>query len=91
VRPWLVPGVKECPDPDIFLLPVPTPAVLREYGFTVDLEIEPREWESDQILKVVYPSAYNRPKRITPAIHFPIILDYIENNLSEEASPLFGP
>ncbi len=85
VRPWLVPGVKECPDPDIFLLNVPTTAVLREYGFTVDLEIEPREWESDQILKVVYPSAYNRPKRITPAIHFPIILDYVKKNSSEGA------
>jgi len=78
VRPWFVPGLKECPNPDIFLLNVPTTAVLQEYGFKLELEIEPREWEAKKILKVVYPSAYNRPELIIPATHFPIILDYIK-------------
>lgn len=77
VKPWLVPNLRECPDPDIFLLNVPTTAVLQKYGFSIDLEIEPREWEANDILKVVFPSAYNRPKRIIPATHFPIILDHI--------------
>jgi hypothetical protein len=83
IKPWLVPGVKICPDPDIFLLHVPSPAAVGQYGFTVDLEIEPREWEAEKILKVVYPSAHNRPKCIMPAIHFPVILDYIKKELSK--------
>jgi hypothetical protein len=91
VRPWLVHGLTECPEPDIFLLNVPTAALLQEYGFSIDLEIEPREWEADQILKVVYPSAYNRPKCIIPATHFPIILDYIRKHTKENVTPFFGP
>ncbi len=70
---------------------MPSPAVLRRYGFKIELEIEPREWESAKILKVVYPSAYNRPKRITPAVHFPVIIDYMKKNPPTKALLFFGP
>ncbi len=91
VKPFLVDGLEQCKDIDIFLLDVPSLDSLRQYGFTAEMEIEPREWETDRILKIVYPSAYNRPRRIIPAIHFPIIVDYIKKHTEKNVTPLFGP
>ncbi len=91
VEPWIVPDLKQCPNAETFALHVPSPAVLRRYGFKIELEIEPREWESAKILKVVYPSAYNRPRRITPAVHFPVIIDYMKKNPPTKALLFFGP
>ncbi len=91
VEPFLVDGLGQCSDTDIFLLDVPRLDSVREFGFLVELEIEPREWETDRILKVVYPSAYNRPGRIKPAVHFPIIIDYIKKNPPKGVLPILGP
>lgn len=52
---------------------------ISKYGFSIKLEIEPREWEKNKILKAVYPKKENRKKRIEPAIHFPIIMKFIKN------------
>jgi hypothetical protein len=90
VGPFLVDGLEQCKDADIFLLDVPSLDSLRQYGLTAELEIEPREWEADRILKIVYPSSYNRPRRIKPAVHFPIILDHIKKHPPKEILPFFG-
>jgi hypothetical protein len=91
VKPFLVDGLEQCGGTDIFLLDVPSLDSLLQYGITAELEIEPREWETNRILKIVYPSAYNRPKHIVPAIHFPIIVDYIRKHPAEKVVPFFGP
>jgi hypothetical protein len=91
VRPFLVDGLEPCSGTDIFLLDIPRLDGLRQYGFTAELEIEPREWETDRILKIVYPSSYNRPKHIIPAIHFPVIVDYIKKHAEENVTPFLGP
>lgn len=91
VKPLLIDGLKQCEQADIFLLSVPRLDGLLQYGFRAEMEIEPREWETGRILKVVYPSAHNRPKRIKPAVHFPVIIDYIEKNPPEDVLPVIGP
>jgi hypothetical protein len=74
VTPMLVPGV--CDDAKPQSYPVPCLAVLSKYGFTMKLEIQPKEFEKDKILRVVYPDGNG--KRIRPCQHFPLIMDYIE-------------
>jgi hypothetical protein len=91
VEPFIVNGLEQCSGTDAFLLVIPRLDSLRHFGFTAELEIEPREWETDRILKIVYPSAYNRPKHIKPAVHLPIIIDYMKKNQPEEVLPIFGP
>ena len=51
------------------------------------LEIEPKEWEKDKILQIVYPDVNQRKKRIEPAIHFAPIMKYIE----QDAVAKYGP
>ena len=53
---------------------------ISKYGFSFKLEIEPREWEKNKILKATYPDKKNRKKRITPEIHFPVLMNYIEED-----------
>jgi hypothetical protein len=56
--------------------PAPNLDALAKHGFSMILEIEPREWESGKILSIAYGS--DEPgKRIDPEQHFPIIMDYI--------------
>ncbi|MCX5643674.1 MAG: DUF4056 domain-containing protein [Phycisphaerae bacterium] len=76
VTPSLVPNVPECPSAEPLSYPAPNLDVLAKHGFSMILEIEPREWESGKILAVAYGS--DKPgKRIDPERHFPIIMDYI--------------
>jgi hypothetical protein len=74
--PTLVPGV--CGDPQPRSLPVPTVGTLAKYGFAMNLEIEPHEWESGQILKIVYPNG--KAKRIHPATDIPIVMEYLRKD-----------
>jgi hypothetical protein len=76
VTPVLVPGV--CPDAQPLSLPVPTLKTLTKYGFTLDLQIKPGEWESGQILKIVYPDG--KGTRIHPATDIPVIIDYLKKD-----------
>jgi hypothetical protein len=76
VTPTLVPGV--CGDPQPQSLPVPTLTALAKYGFTMDLEIKPGEWESGQIIKIVYPDG--KTKRIHPSTDIPIIIEYLKKD-----------
>lgn len=87
VTPSLVPFVPECPDAEPISYPVPTLDYLADYGFSVKVEIEPREWQRGRILRIVYPDRETRQRRLQPALHFPIIMDYIR----EDAIRKFGP
>lgn len=75
ITPWVVPGICECQDVESYPVPV---LDFSEYGFSIKFEIEPREWEKDKILDVVYGNSKERPKRIQPAIHFAPIMEHIK-------------
>jgi hypothetical protein len=76
VTPVLVPGICKNATPKLY--PVPTLDVFRKYGFTMELEIEPKEFESGKILKVIYPDG--KGKSIWPDRQLPIVMHYIEND-----------
>jgi hypothetical protein len=86
ITPWLVPSLDECPGAEPKDCPAPNLDFLADYGFSVKLEIEPREVEKDKILKAAYPNTKKRSKRIEPAVHFQAIMDQIER----EAEKKFG-
>jgi len=86
VTPLIVPSASECEGIVAQPYPVPNLDLLSKYGFSVKLEIEPREWEKDKILKVVYPGSKKIEKRLEPAIHFARIMDYIK----EDAAKRYG-
>ena len=77
VTPRLVPPIPECRGAEPQPYPVPNLDVLSEHGFSIKFEIEPKEWEKDKILSVIYPNAKEREKRLEPAVHFAPIMDYI--------------
>jgi hypothetical protein len=74
VTPTLVPGV--CDDAQPQSYPVPTLDKFYKYGFSMDFELEPREFESGRILKIIYPNGGGG--RIQPIKHIPVVLDYIK-------------
>ena len=75
VTPTLVPGICEGAEPQSH--PVPTLEKFDKYGFTMVLEVEPREFESGKVLSIIYPKGGH--KRIQPAKHLSAVLDYIKN------------
>ncbi len=79
ITPCPVSGIAVCENSEIKSLKLPDWDISK-YGFSVKLEIEPREWEKNKILKVVYPDKKNRKKNIEPSIHLPIIMNYIKND-----------
>jgi hypothetical protein len=86
VTPTVLPCPPECAKVEVQSYPVPTLEILSEYGFSVKIEIEPWEWEKDNILRIIYPVAGKRKKRVEPAIHFARIMDYIK----EDATKNYG-
>ncbi len=89
VTPTLVPHVAQCPDAQPQSYPVPTLDILDEYGFSVTIEIEPREWEKGKILRVAYG---DRPeKRIAPQVHLAIIMDHIQREAAAKYGPQYNP
>ena len=85
ITPTLVPEVSSCPDAQPLPLPVPRLDVLAQYGFSVQVEIEPHEWEKDKILRVVYG---NRPgNRVIPDQQFALIMD----DIRQQATAMYGP
>lgn len=87
VTPWIVPSVSGCDAAEVQSYPIPNLKSVLDYGFSVKLEIEPKEWEKNQILKIIYPDAKQRKKRLQPAIHFAPIMKYIE----QDAVTRYGP
>ena len=80
VTPCLVPEIPDCNAVKVKRLVVPDLESIGKYGFSAKLEIEPREWEKNKILGVAYPKKENKAKRIEPAKHFPLVMNYIEND-----------
>jgi len=86
ITPWTIP-IPECEGVEALSYLVPHLDSLSWYGFSVKLEIEPREWEKDKILRVVYPDKKGRKKRIEPAIHFAPIMEHIRKDAVERYGP----
>ncbi|MFH1370749.1 MAG: DUF4056 domain-containing protein [Planctomycetota bacterium] len=74
VTPMLVPGVCENAEPQSY--PVPVLDKLYKRGFTMEFEVEPKEFERGRILKIIYPNGGH--SRIRPAEHIPVVVDYIK-------------
>ncbi len=87
VTPCVVPSIRECEGMRPCPYPVPELDVLEIYGFSMRFEIEPKEWEADEILSVVYPDERSRRKRLEPAVHFAPIMEHIK----KEAQEMYGP
>ena len=71
-----------CPEAEPKLYPAPATDFLGEYGFSFSLEIEPREWEKDKILKIVYPEGGG--SRIRPDKDFAAIMDAMRKEAVEK-------
>lgn len=83
ITPWLVPLI----DPNSQPEPCPAPNLdfLADYGFSMQLEMQPREWQKKEILAIT--GKHNPANRIKPIIHFPIIMEHIK----KEARDKYGP
>lgn len=80
VTPTIVPGIAECEGLQAQSYPVPNLDFLTQYRFSVKVEIEPREWEKDKVLRIVYPDAKSRKMRLEPATHFARIMNYVKED-----------
>jgi hypothetical protein len=58
--------------------PVPTLELFNKYGFAMELTIEPKEFESGKILKVIYPNGGG--KNIRPAEHLAKVMQSVEKD-----------
>ena len=85
ITPWLAPGMSACGASQTVDCPIPTLASLKPLGFAVRFEIEPREWERKEILRIVAGDVGK--DRIEPARHFGRILHYIR----AQAVARYGP
>lgn len=87
ITPWLIPGLHECDEASPQEYPVPTLSAIAERGFSIRFEIEPREWERKEILRIVR-GDNKRTKRIEPACHFGAIMEYIRGQAISRYGPL---
>jgi hypothetical protein len=72
ITPVLVPGI--CPDAVPQRWPVPSLELLCQYGFNIEVEIEPRVLEQP---KIYSPISLGKDRRIRPEVHFPRIMAQI--------------
>ncbi len=77
VAPSLIPAAFGCEGAQAQPLPVPTLDVLADHGFSIKVEIEPREWERDRIWSIVNVKGDRRGRRLDPGKAFPRIMAYI--------------
>jgi hypothetical protein len=87
VTPWIVPDICECEGIQAQPYRVPTLDCLSKYDFSMKFEIEPKEWEKDKILSIIYPDKKTRGKYIEPVKHFAAIM----NHITKEAEKEYGP
>ena len=81
ITPWLVPALNECEGAEAIPYPAPTLDFISEYGFEIKYEFEPREKQRRKILKIVFDD--KKQKQLTPAVHFPLIMEYVRNDAVE--------
>lgn len=75
ITPWLVDGI--CPGAEPQTLPVPDTAFMSNYGFGMEIEIDPRVMEKGKIYRDL--ALADRNSRVRPAVDFPVILEHIRN------------
>ena len=73
ITPVLVPGI--CPDVVPKLYAVPDLKQVEQYGFRVEVEIEPRVFKKKKIYESI---GLDKESRIKPEVHFPLIMANIE-------------
>jgi hypothetical protein len=86
VTPSIVPDICECEGTKAQPYRIPTLDCLSKYGFSMKFEIEPREWEKDRILSIIYPDKKTRGKCIEPAKDFAAIM----SRIMQEAEKKYG-
>jgi hypothetical protein len=77
VTPSLISVASGCEEAQARPLPVPGLDFLADYGFSVKVEIEPREWEQGRIWSVLDGDGGRRRQRLDPSTAFPRIMAYI--------------
>lgn len=87
ITPSIVPDICECEGVQAHSYRVPTLDCLAQYGFSAKFEIQPREWEKNRILSIIYPDEETKGKSIEPAKHFAAIM----SNIIKEAQKKSGP
>jgi hypothetical protein len=80
VTPTLVPGI--CPDAKPQSYPAPALSSLYKFGFTMNLEVDPRIWEQGRIYKAVHRDANSG------RIKIPSDLKMISDDMKQEARKL---
>lgn len=70
VTPWLIPGI--CDNTEAASIAVPNIDFLSEYGFSIDVKIEPKVRVKQKLLRIVYPDG--KGKFIVPSKHFPELM-----------------
>ncbi len=78
VTPILVDSINICDGAIARSHPVPNLEFLADYGFSMELQIDPKVWEEDKIFKVVYQDNKTEHKYIEPDKHFPQIMSEIQ-------------
>lgn len=78
VTPLLIDAVCECEGAKAQSYPAPDLRFLAEQGFSMKFEIEPRVWEGDEILSIVYPDKKSGNKYIEPDKDFAAIMSEIK-------------
>jgi hypothetical protein len=77
VTPSLIAEASDCEGARARSLPVPTLGSLTERGFSIEVEIKPREWEQDQIWIIVEGKGGERGQKLDPTEAFPPIMAHI--------------
>ncbi len=77
VTPTLVPQMSECEDVEPQSYPMPDLELAESSGFSVKLEIEPREWEKGKILNIAKGTGQNKKRRIEPKADFGLLTAYM--------------
>jgi hypothetical protein len=83
VTPWQVPGI--CPDATPQDCPAPNFSFLNEYGFKIKVRIKPVVFEKGKIYAA---AGLKRSDRITPYVHFPMIIESIRNEARQHSGDL---
>ncbi len=81
VTPLLIDSIRECEDAKAQPYPVPDLKFLASQGFAMKFEIEPRVWEEDKILSLVYNDKKSGHRLIEPDKDFAAIM----NGIKQEA------
>lgn len=87
ITPWLIPIDVKCETTEPILYPAPSLSDLEERGFRFHFEIEPKVWETKEILSIVYLDPDHCRGRIAPRKHFEPIIEHIRVVANQRYGP----